>query len=154
MQINTFWLQFGGLSLAVTLKIRSKKMFVRIAIKADFHFPQYKSVETLSCHSNNCQFSSPLPPPSGSIRVAEPLALPTSDHRVAGSNPAGGEILPEPKRRFIAQSLSCSPSHHLEMTEILLKGCKTLTHPSIHPSFSPIKSQWQLTVAIATRVLI
>ena len=68
----------------------------------------------------------------GSILVAEQLALPPSDHGVAGSNLAGGEILPEPKRRFIAQSLSCSPFHHLEMTEILLKGCKTLTHP--HPS--------------------
>ena len=55
------------------------------------------------------------------------------DHGVAGSNPAGGEILPEPKRRFIAQSLSCSPFHRLEMTEILLKGRKTLTHPSIKP---------------------
>ena len=63
------------------------------------------------------------------------LALPTSDHRVTGSNPAGGEILPEPKRRFIAQSLSCSPFHRLEMTEILLKGRKTLTHPSIHPRY-------------------
>ena len=67
----------------------------------------------------------------GSVRMAERLALPTSDHGVAGSNPAGGEILPEPKRRFIAQSLSCSPLHRLEMTEILLKGRKTLTHPSI-----------------------
>ena len=67
-----------------------------------------------------------------SVRVAERLALPTSDHGVAGSNPAGGEILPEPKRRFIAQSLSCSPFHRLEMTEILLKGRKTLTHQSIH----------------------
>ena len=64
-----------------------------------------------------------------SVRVAERLALPTSDHGVAGSNPAGGEILPEPKQRFIAQSLSCSPFHRLEMTEILLKGRKTLTHP-------------------------
>ena len=64
------------------------------------------------------------------IRVAERLALPTSDHGVTGSNPAGGEIFPEPKQRFIAQSLSCSPFHCLEMTEILLKGCKTLTHPS------------------------
>ena len=63
-----------------------------------------------------------------SVRVAERLALPTSDHGVAGSNPAGGEILPEPKRRFIAQSLSCSSFHRLEMTEILLKGRKTLTH--------------------------
>ena len=67
-----------------------------------------------------------------SVRVAERLALPTSDHGVAGSNPAGGEILPEPKRRFIAQSLSCSPFHRLEMTEILLKGRKTLTHPSMY----------------------
>ena len=66
-----------------------------------------------------------------SVRVAERLVLLTSDHRVAGSNPAGGEILPEPKRRFIAQSLSCSPFHRLEMTEILLKGRKTLTHPSM-----------------------
>ena len=64
--------------------------------------------------------------------MAERLALPTSDHGVAGSNPAGGEILPEPKRRFIAQSLSCSSFHRLEMTEILLKGRKTLTHPSMH----------------------
>ena len=66
-----------------------------------------------------------------SVPMAEQLALPTLDHRVACSNPAGGEILPEPKRRFIAQSLSCSPSHRPEMTEILLKGLKTLTHPSI-----------------------
>ena len=66
--------------------------------------------------------------------MAERLALPTSDHGVAGSNPAEGEILPIPKRRFIAQSLSCSPFHRLEMTELLLKGCKTLTHPSIEIS--------------------
>ena len=67
----------------------------------------------------------------GSVRVAERLALPTSDHGVAGSNPAGGEILPEPKRRFFAHSLSCSPFDRLKMTKILLKGRKTLTHPSI-----------------------
>ena len=64
--------------------------------------------------------------------MAERSALPTPDHGVTGSNPAGGEILPEPKRRFIAQSLSCSPFHRLEMTEMLSKGRKTLTHPSIH----------------------
>ena len=75
-----------------------------------------------------------------SVRVAERLALPTSDHGVAGSNPAGGEILPEPKRRFIAQSLSCSPFHRLEMTEILLKGRKTLSHPSIHHIAAHINS--------------
>ena len=44
-----------------------------------------------------------------------------------------GEILPEPKGRSIAHSLSCSPFHRLEMTKILLKGLKTLTYPSIHP---------------------
>ena len=49
-------------------------------------------------------------------------ALPTSDHGFAGSSPAGGESLPEPKRRFIAQSLSCSPFHLPDMIEILLKG--------------------------------
>ena len=59
-----------------------------------------------------------------SIHVAERLALPSSDHGVACSNPAGGKIRPEPKRRFIAQSLSCSPFHRLEMTAILLKGVK------------------------------
>ena len=57
--------------------------------------------------------------------------LPASDQGVAGSNPAGGKILPEPKRRFIAQSLSCSSFHRLEVTEILLKGRKTLTHPTM-----------------------
>ena len=31
-------------------------------------------------------------------------------------------FFPKPKQRFIAQSLSCSPFHRLEMTEILLKG--------------------------------
>ena len=68
--------------------------------------------------------------------MAEQLALPTSDHGVTGSNPAEGEILPEPKRHFIAQSLSCSPFHRLEMTEILSKGRKTLTHPSIKANSS------------------
>ena len=43
--------------------------------------------------------------------------------------------LPDPKRHFIAQSLSCSPFHRLEMTEILLKGRKTLTPPSIVKNF-------------------
>ena len=78
------------------------------------------------------------------VRVAERLALRSSDHGVAGSNPAGGEILPEPKRRFIAQSLSCSPFHRLEMTEILLKGLKTLTHPSIR-----MKKAWVLSYPLS-----
>ena len=71
--------------------------------------------------------------------MAERLALPTLDHGVAGSNPAGGEILSEPKRRFIAQSLSCSPFHHLKMTEILFKGRKTLIHPSISKKSKMLK---------------
>ena len=54
--------------------------------------------------------------------MAEWLARPISNHSVASSNPAGGEILPEPKQHLIAQSLSCSSFHCLEMTEILLKG--------------------------------
>ena len=77
--------------------------------------------------------SRPAKGPVGPAKTNQPrseqLALPTSDHRVVGSNPAGGEILLEAKRCFIAQRLSCSPFHHLEMTEMLLKGRKTLTHP-------------------------
>ena len=60
--------------------------------------------------------------PYRSVHMAKRLALPTSDHGVAGSNPAGGQILPEPKRRFIAQRISYSHFYRLEMTEILLKG--------------------------------
>ena len=91
--------------------------------------------------------------PTWSVRVAERLALPTLDHGFVGSNPAGGEILPEPKRRFIAQSLSCSPFHRLEMTEILLKGRKTLTHPSISADiFGLIQylSAWRLLHATSS----
>ena len=58
-------------------------------------------------------------------------AVSTSDHGVVGSNPAGGQILPEPKRCFIAQRISYSHFNCPEMTKILLKGRKTLTHPSI-----------------------
>ena len=56
------------------------------------------------------------------VRVAERSALPTSNHGVADSNPAGDQILSKPKRCFIAHSLSCSPFHRPDMTEILLKG--------------------------------
>ena len=66
-----------------------------------------------------------------SDRVAEWLALPTSDHGVSGSSPAGREIISEPKWRFTAQSFSCSPFHRPDMNEILLKG--TLNRNSIHP---------------------
>ena len=78
------------------------------------------------------------------VRVAEQLALPTSDQGVAGSNPTGGEILPKPKRRFIAQSLSCSPFHRLEMTEILLKGRKTLTHPTISEDLTLVVISYEI----------
>ena len=57
-----------------------------------------------------------------SDRVAERLALQISDHGVSGSSPAGDEIISEPKRRFVAQSFSCSPFHRSDMNEILLKG--------------------------------
>ena len=83
-----------------------------------------------------------------SVRMAERLARPTSDHGVTGSNLAGGEILPEPKQRFIAQSLSCSPFQRLEMTEILLKGRKTLTHPSIQGQGQPAQMQQPIQMQI------
>ena len=79
---------------------------------------------------------------SRSVSVAEWLALSTSDQGVPGSNPAGCKILLEPKWCFIAQSLSCSPFHCLEMTEILLKGRKTLTHPSIHRYYHLCRSDF------------
>ena len=50
------------------------------------------------------------------------LKIPTSDHGIAGSNPAGGENLPKPKRRLIAQSLACPPFNRPDTTEILSKG--------------------------------
>ena len=50
------------------------------------------------------------------------LKIPTSDHGMAGSNPAGGENLPEPKRRFIAHRLACPSFNRPDTTEILLKG--------------------------------
>ena len=100
-------------------------IMIMLSLKTDFGSPKKKcgAISSLLalCDDHNAWHRS--------VRVAERLALPTSDHGVAGSNSAGGEILPEPKRRFIAQSLSCSPFHRLEMTEILLKGRKTLTHP-------------------------
>ena len=55
------------------------------------------------------------------IRGAERLALQTSEHGFSSSNPAGGEILSEPKRCFTAQSPSCSPFHRPDMRKIMLK---------------------------------
>ena len=85
--------------------------------------------------------------------MAERLALPTSVHGVAGSNPAGGEILPEPKRSFTAQSRSCSSFHCLEVTEILLKGRKTLTHPSVSPCLRLIQIRGQLFLSVVSGTL-
>ena len=55
-----------------------------------------------TCHISHCEIKSKRP-------RAEQLALPISDNGVTGVKTAGGEILPEPKQRFIAESLSCSP---------------------------------------------
>ena len=85
----------------------------------------YLIADILTKVLQSCSLNSPLPNIWMFVKTTE-----FEDHRFAGSNPAGGEILPEAKRCFIAQSLSCSPFHRLEMTEILLKGRKTLTHPS------------------------
>ena len=67
--------------------------------------------------------------------------------RGRGSNPAGGKILPEPKRHFIAQRLPCSPFYRLEMTEILLKGRKTLTHLSIWSDWADAQADLSLSWA-------
>ena len=67
--------------------------------------------------------------------MAKRLALLTADHGVSGSSPVGGEIISEPKRRFIAQSFSCSPFRRPDMTEILFKGTlnrNSSSHPLSH----------------------
>ena len=43
---------------------------------------------------------------------------------VPGLNPAGDGIQPMTVRRFFVQSLSLSPSRHLDMTQTMLKGTK------------------------------
>ena len=113
--------------------LKGRKTITHQSIQRYYHFYPYRNWALLQIQHHTQQ---PLALPSWSVRVAERLALPTSDHGVVGSNPAGGAILPEPKRHFIAQSLSSSPFHRPEMTEILLKGRKSLTHPSILPSSS------------------
>ena len=65
------------------------------------------------------------------IKLKRPRGRAVRTHGVAGSNYAGGEVLPEPKRRFITQRLLSSSVHRPEMIEILLNGRKTLTHLSI-----------------------
>ena len=94
-----------------------------------------------SCQKRNPSLLNTQPPCL--VKYKHFCKSPTSDHGVAGSNPARGEILSEPKRRFIAQSFSCSPFHRLEMTEILLKGRKTLTHPSIFLNDDPPLDYWK-----------
>ena len=51
-----------------------------------------------------------------SVRVAEWLAFPTSDHAVLGSNLTGDVIQLMTVWRFIAQSLSLSSFHRLDMS--------------------------------------
>ena len=51
-----------------------------------------------------------------SVRVADWLALPTSDHEVQGSNPAGGGFQLITARRFIAQEPFIITYHRLDMT--------------------------------------
>ena len=63
--------------------------------------------------------------------MVELLALPTSDHGVSGSSPSGGEIISKPKRRFIAQSFSCSPLHCFDMNTVESDVKPQLIHPSI-----------------------
>ena len=63
-----------------------------------------------------------------SVRVAKQKVLPTSDHRVLGSDSADENILSDPKWHFSAQSPSCSAFHHPDMTEILLKGREAPNH--------------------------
>ena len=67
------------------------------------------------------------------------ISAPDFGSRLSGSSPAGGEITSEPKRRFIAQSFSCSPfhCHDTEWMKYSWKGRWTATHPSIHPSIEP-----------------
>ena len=57
------------------------------------------------------------------VRATEWLALPTSDHEVLGSNPAGGVILLMTVRRVIAQSFIITPlksQHVLNNVEIFI----------------------------------
>ena len=56
-------------------------------------------------------------------------------------------------RRFIAQSLSCSSFHRLEMTEILLKGRKTLTHPSIYSGRARPTEVFKLVLSLGAQII-
>ena len=108
-----------------TKRLCAQRRLISLDIRpvwSESSLPAWRKLEVLSY---------PLSAQRRLCEASERLALATSDHWVAGSNPTGGKILPKPKQRFIAQNLSCSPFHRLEMTEILLKGHKTLTYPSI-----------------------
>ena len=61
-----------------------------------------------------------------SVRLAEQLALPASDHRVTGSNPAGGEILPDPS---LHRAFHVHPSIISKWLKYCWKGHKS--HSSI-----------------------
>ena len=87
----------------------------------------FKNICARACFINTIVYvlhrpTSLFPPYSLDMPRMKYIKAEISDHWVSGSNPAGGEILFEPKRRFIAQCLSCSLFHRPYMTEILLKG--------------------------------
>ena len=90
----------------------SSSSFIIIIIIIHYHHPSSllssSSIIIHQHHHHHRHISLSLPSSSSysflSIRMARQLALPTLDHGVTGSNPAGGEILPD----FIAQSLSSS----------------------------------------------
>ena len=66
-----------------------------------------------------------------SDHVAEQLALPTSDHGVAGLNPAGGEILPNLNGASLKRAFHVHPSIVSKCLKYCWKGHKTwLIHPS------------------------
>ena len=64
--------------------------------------------------------------------VVELMAYKTG---VPGSDHIGGGILFSHKQGFILHSLLLSPFHWLSMTEILLKGCRTVRHQLDHGIF-------------------
>ena len=89
----------------------------------------FKNVFARVCFINTTVYvlhcpTSLFPRYSLDMSIIKNIKTEISDHWVSGSNPAGREILFEPKRRFIAQCLSCLSFHRPHMTEIILKGTK------------------------------
>ena len=61
--------------------------------------------------------------------MPETSVWPSGKHSRLGSSPAISKIFSEPKQSFTAQSFSFSPSHHLDMTETLLKTMLAAVSP-------------------------